>query len=70
MANIFGDLNHRGLVWNQGKRVLVTGVSVEIGVETARSLVAYGAQVVGAARDLAKRRVIGQSEGRPGERRR
>jgi NAD(P)-dependent dehydrogenase (short-subunit alcohol dehydrogenase family) len=37
-----------------GKRILVTGVSAGIGVETARSLVAHGAQVVGAARDLAK----------------
>jgi NAD(P)-dependent dehydrogenase (short-subunit alcohol dehydrogenase family) len=38
----------------QGKRVLVTGVSAGIGVETARALVARGAQVVGAVRDLAK----------------
>jgi len=38
----------------RGKRILVTGVSAGIGVETARSLVAHGAQVVGAARDLAK----------------
>ncbi|KJC47167.1 shikimate dehydrogenase [Bradyrhizobium sp. LTSP885] len=37
-----------------GKRVLVTGVSAGLGVETARVLVAHGAQVVGAARDLAK----------------
>jgi len=37
-----------------GKRVLVTGVSAGLGVETARSLAAHGAQVVGAARDLAK----------------
>src|SRR5580700_11275295 len=37
-----------------GKRVLVTGVSAGIGVETARALVAHGAQVVGAARDLEK----------------
>src|SRR5262249_14479637 len=36
------------------KRILVTGVSAGIGVETARSLVAHGAHVVGAARDLAK----------------
>src|SRR5262249_2310029 len=35
-------------------RILVTGVSAGLGVETARSLVAHGAQVVGAARDLAK----------------
>jgi NAD(P)-dependent dehydrogenase (short-subunit alcohol dehydrogenase family) len=37
-----------------GKRILVTGVSAGIGVETTRSLAAHGAQVVGAARDLAK----------------
>jgi NAD(P)-dependent dehydrogenase (short-subunit alcohol dehydrogenase family) len=37
-----------------GKRILVTGVSAGLGVETARSLAARGAQVVGAARDLAK----------------
>jgi NAD(P)-dependent dehydrogenase (short-subunit alcohol dehydrogenase family) len=38
----------------EGKRILVTGVSAGLGVETARALVAHGAQVVGAARDLAK----------------
>jgi NAD(P)-dependent dehydrogenase (short-subunit alcohol dehydrogenase family) len=37
-----------------GKRVLVTGVSAGLGVETARSLAAHGAQVVGTARDLNK----------------
>ncbi|SMG58909.1 SDR family NAD(P)-dependent oxidoreductase [Paraburkholderia susongensis] len=37
-----------------GKRVLVTGVSAGLGVETARALVAHGAQVVGTARDVAK----------------
>jgi NAD(P)-dependent dehydrogenase (short-subunit alcohol dehydrogenase family) len=37
-----------------GKRVLVTGVSAGLGIETARSLAAHGAQVVGAARDLNK----------------
>ena len=37
-----------------GKRILVTGVSAGIGVETARALVAHGAQVIGAARDLVK----------------
>jgi NAD(P)-dependent dehydrogenase (short-subunit alcohol dehydrogenase family) len=37
-----------------GKRVLVTGVSAGLGVETARALAAHGAKVVGAARDLAK----------------
>jgi NAD(P)-dependent dehydrogenase (short-subunit alcohol dehydrogenase family) len=39
-----------------GKRVLVTGVSAGLGVETARTLVAHGASVVGTARDLAKAR--------------
>jgi NAD(P)-dependent dehydrogenase (short-subunit alcohol dehydrogenase family) len=38
----------------KGKRILITGVSAGIGVETARSLAAHGAQVVGAARDLNK----------------
>jgi NAD(P)-dependent dehydrogenase (short-subunit alcohol dehydrogenase family) len=37
-----------------GKRVLVTGASAGLGVETARTLAAHGATVVGAARDLAK----------------
>ncbi|MDE8650724.1 SDR family NAD(P)-dependent oxidoreductase [Novosphingobium album (ex Liu et al. 2023)] len=37
-----------------GKRVLITGVSAGLGVETARAAAAHGAQVVGAARDLAK----------------
>src|SRR5271167_2945948 len=38
----------------KGKRIFITGVSAGLGVETARSLVAHGAQVVGAARDLNK----------------
>src|SRR5882757_3492945 len=38
----------------KGKRFLITGVSAGLGVETARSLAAHGAQVVGAARDLNK----------------
>ncbi len=38
----------------RGKRILVTGVSAGLGVETARALAAHGAHVVGAARDLAK----------------
>jgi NAD(P)-dependent dehydrogenase (short-subunit alcohol dehydrogenase family) len=39
-----------------GKRVLITGVSAGLGVETARSLVTHGATVVGTARDLTKAR--------------
>jgi len=38
----------------QSKRILVTGVSAGLGVETARALVGHGASVVGAARDLEK----------------
>src|ERR1700756_5365262 len=38
----------------KGKRILVTGASAGLGVETARSLAEHGAQVVGAARDLNK----------------
>src|ERR1700758_775677 len=38
----------------KGKRTLVTGVSAGIGMETARSLAAHGAHVIGAARDLKK----------------
>jgi NAD(P)-dependent dehydrogenase (short-subunit alcohol dehydrogenase family) len=37
-----------------GKRVLVTGVSAGLGIETARALAAHGALVVGAVRDLKK----------------
>ena len=39
-----------------GKRILVTGVSAGLGVETARALAAHGAAVVGTARDLDKAR--------------
>lgn len=39
-----------------GKRFLVTGISAGIGVETARSLAAHGATVIGAVRDLDKAR--------------
>ncbi|MBV9841910.1 MAG: SDR family NAD(P)-dependent oxidoreductase [Sphingomonadaceae bacterium] len=38
----------------QGKRILITGVSAGLGVETARALIAHGADVVGLARDLDK----------------
>ena len=39
-----------------GKRVLITGVSAGLGVETARAAAAHGAKVVGTARDLEKAR--------------
>ena len=39
-----------------GRRVLVTGVSAGVGLETARVLAAHGARVVGAVRDLGKAR--------------
>jgi NAD(P)-dependent dehydrogenase (short-subunit alcohol dehydrogenase family) len=58
MTNSFGatsttDEVLRGINLS-GKRVLVTGVSAGLGVETARALVAHGAEVIGAARDLSK----------------
>ncbi|HEY2658943.1 MAG TPA: SDR family NAD(P)-dependent oxidoreductase [Caulobacteraceae bacterium] len=40
----------------RGKRILVTGASAGLGVETTRVLAAHGAQVVGAVRDLDKGR--------------
>lgn len=58
MTNVFGAKSTTDDVLSgidlSGKRVLVTGVSAGLGVETARALVAHGANVVGAARDLAK----------------
>ncbi|HEY5072519.1 MAG TPA: SDR family NAD(P)-dependent oxidoreductase [Caulobacteraceae bacterium] len=52
----------------RGRRVLVTGASAGLGVETARTLAAHGAQVVGAVRDLDKARaatrpVVDQASG-------
>src|SRR6202522_4828931 len=60
MANKFGTTSTTEDVLSgvnlKGKRILVTGVSAGLGVETARSLAAHGAHVVGAARDLIKAR--------------
>jgi NAD(P)-dependent dehydrogenase (short-subunit alcohol dehydrogenase family) len=58
MTAIFGATSTTDDVLNgidlKGKRVLVTGVSAGLGVETARALAAHGAEVTGAVRDLAK----------------
>jgi len=58
MANLFGATSTTEDVLSginlRSKRILVTGVSAGLGVETARSLAAHGAKVVGAARDLEK----------------
>jgi NAD(P)-dependent dehydrogenase (short-subunit alcohol dehydrogenase family) len=58
MANVLGATSTTDEVLAgvdlRGKRILVTGVSAGLGVETARSLAAHGAHIVGAARDLTK----------------
>jgi NAD(P)-dependent dehydrogenase (short-subunit alcohol dehydrogenase family) len=58
VANSFGATSTTEEVLSgvnlKGKRILVTGVSAGLGVETARSLAAHSAHIVGAARDLAK----------------
>jgi NAD(P)-dependent dehydrogenase (short-subunit alcohol dehydrogenase family) len=58
MVDVFGATSSTDEVLSgvnlQGKRILVTGVSAGLGIETARSLAAHGADVVGAARDLKK----------------
>lgn len=38
----------------RGKRVFITGVSSGLGLETARAMVAHGAQVIGTVRDPAE----------------
>ena len=58
MVEVFGATSTTDEVLSgvnlKGKRILVTGVSAGLGVETARALAAHGARVVGAARDLKK----------------
>ena len=58
ITNVFGATSTTEDVLSginlRGKRILVTGASAGLGVETARSLAAHGAHVVGAARDLTK----------------
>src|SRR6202140_1072179 len=58
MTNVWGATSTTDDVLSgidlHGKRILVTGVSAGIGVETARALAAHGAQVTGAARHLSK----------------
>ena len=61
MTNSFGPTSTTDDVLRgvnlSGKRVLVTGVSAGLGVETARALAVHGAQVIGAARDLPKAQI-------------
>ena len=58
MSNIYGANSTTDQVLQgvdlSGRRILITGASAGLGVETARALAAHGAEVVGAARDLSK----------------
>src|ERR1700722_9403869 len=60
MSNSFGHTSTTDEVLRgvdlRGKRVLVTGASAGLGVETVRALAAHGAEVIGTARDLQKAR--------------
>ncbi|MRX11473.1 SDR family NAD(P)-dependent oxidoreductase [Pseudoduganella sp. FT25W] len=61
MMKIFGATSTTDEVLDginlRGKRVFITGVSAGLGVETARALVAHGADVIGTVRDLDKAHV-------------
>ena len=71
MADVFGATSTTEEVLSgvnlAGKRILVTGVSAGLGVETARSLAAHGADVVGTARDLAKAQAATAEVGKAAE---
>ena len=71
MVNVFGATSTTEDVLSglnlRGKRIFVTGVSAGLGVETARSLAAHGAHVVGAARDLKKAEAATAQVGRDAE---
>jgi short chain dehydrogenase len=58
MVDVFGATSTTDEVLSgvnlRGQRILVTGVSAGLGIETARALAAHGADVVGAVRDLQK----------------
>lgn len=58
MDRIFNDISTTDDVLEgaglSGKRVLLTGVSAGLGLETARALASHGAEVVGTARNLNK----------------
>lgn len=64
MTHVFGATSTTDEVLTRvdlrGKRILVMGASAGLGVETARALVARGADVVGAARDLTKAKKAAQ----------
>jgi len=71
VVNVFGATSTTEDVLSglnlRGKRIFVTGVSAGLGVETARSLAAHGAHVVGAARDLKKAEAATAQVGRDAE---
>ncbi len=60
MTGRFGPISIADDVFDRvdlsGRQVRIKGVSAGIGVEAARTLVAHGATVIGAVRDLKKAR--------------